>query len=161
MSVHRLYPHLADGSAAAAHEQGERRPEEGRAECTPEPLIWVRRHLRDWPRATYLLSNISDLHGDQDADYRRGGSPDYLYGHVWCDAMEEGTRLHPCHGRSGAHLIEICVARSDNEQVFGQLIELCASPSPGSISTAPVRKLGAGAVAAPHLDIVERRSFEV
>jgi hypothetical protein len=91
-----------------------------------DPLVWVRRHPKDWRQAAYRLADIDDLYQD---DERVTQALTELYGYAWCQARQDGESLHFCSKSAEPHRIRVCIMKKDNEQVFGGLVALAFATS--------------------------------
>ena len=98
---------------------------------TEEPLVSVRRQLKDWRVAKYRLSDLTDVHWDRAGAGGKGSAAGpLLSAQVSCEAVVEGELSHTGSYGPCPHSIKVHIAKKENDpKVFARLAEL-AGPQP-------------------------------
>jgi hypothetical protein len=97
---------------------------------TDVPVV-IRRQWNERRRATYRLSDISQVHWDTISGGVRARAPQpFLHGYVWCDDVLEGELAYSCRHGDGPPQIKVCIVKEDNDPtVFARLVA-DAGPKP-------------------------------
>jgi hypothetical protein len=88
-----------------------------------DPIVWVRRHLKDWRLAGFRLSDLEDVKWD-DPEYASRVAPIFS-AKVWCHMRVDGEELHRCSPDDDAHRIAVLITKRENAHAF-ELLRIAA-----------------------------------